>query len=92
MQVDGRLDSDKKSMMDEIDRYLALTKEQKLAYSLIQRSYPGMRPIDVVRDEGVMEKMRKEITRLEKDSGSVHEHIRALMTCQLPQPQTDTWD
>jgi Radical SAM superfamily len=92
MQVDGMLDRDKEAMKSEIDRYLAMTKEQKLAYSLIQRSYPGMRPIDVVRDEGVMEKMRKEITRLEMDGGSVNDHIRALMTYQLPQPQTDCWD
>jgi hypothetical protein len=91
MQVDGMLDRDKKAMMGEIDRYLAMTKEQKLAYSLIQRSYPGMRSIDVVRQEGVMEKMRKEITRLEKDGGSAHDYIRALMTYQLPQPQTDSW-
>jgi hypothetical protein len=92
MQVDGMLDRDKKAMMGEIDRYLALTREQKLAYSLIQRSYPGMRPIDVVREEGVMEKMRKEIARLEKDGGSAHDHIRALMTYQLPQLQTDSWE
>jgi len=91
MQVDGMLDRDKKAMMGEIDRYLALTKEQKLAYSLIQRSYPGIRPIDVVRDEGVMEKMRQEIARLEKNPGSAHDYIRSLMTCQLPQPQTDIW-
>jgi hypothetical protein len=92
MQVDGRLDTDKKAMMDEIDRYLAMTPEEKLAYSLIQRSHPGLRSIAVVRDEGVMEKMRKEIKRLEKDGGSVNNYIRMLMTYQLPQPQTNSWD
>lgn len=91
MQVDGRLDRDIKAMLDEIDKYLAMTNEQKLAFSLIQRSYPGMRSIDVVRDEGVMEKMRKEIKRLEKDGGSVDNYIRMLMSYQLPQPQTDSW-
>lgn len=91
MQVDGRLDTDKKAMINEIDRYLALTDEQKLAFSLIQRSYPGMRSVDVVMDEGVMDKMRKEIKRLEKDEGDPYDYIRMLMSYQLPQPQTDCW-
>jgi radical SAM superfamily enzyme YgiQ (UPF0313 family) len=91
MQVDGMLDRDKKAMMDEIDRYLAMTKEQKLAYSLIQRSYPGMRPLNIVKDEGVMEKMSKEIRRVENAGGDIDAHIRMLMTYQLPQPQTDSW-
>ena len=92
MQIDGRLDTDKEAMMDEIDRYLAMTNEQRLAYSLIQRSYPGLRALDAVRDDVVMENMRKEIKRLEKDSGDINNHIRMLMTYQLPQPQTDFWD
>ena len=91
MQLDGRLDTDKKVMINEIDRYLAMTIEQKLAYSLIQRACPGMRDLDVVQDEGVMETMRKEIKRLEKDGDSANNYIRMLMTYQLPQPQTHSW-
>jgi len=91
MQADGRLDTDKKAMIKEIDRYLALTDEQKLAFSLIQRSYPGMRSIDVVFNEEVMDKMRKEIKRLEKDAGDPYDYVRMLMSYQLPQPQTDCW-
>ena len=65
MQVDGRLDTHKKAMIDEIDRYLALTKEQKQVYSLIQRMYPGMRSLDIVQDQRIMEEAEKEVERLE---------------------------
>jgi len=92
MQVDGRLDTDKKAMIIEIDRYLAMTREEKLAYSIIQRTYPGLRDLDVVLDEGIMEGIRKEINRLEQKSGGADNYIRMLMTYQLPQPQTDSWD
>jgi len=92
MQVDGRLDTSKKAMMDEIDRYLAMSNDQKLAYSFIQREYPGMRALDVVQDEGVMDAMKKEIKRLEKDGVSPYDYVRELMTYQLPQPQTHSWD
>jgi radical SAM superfamily enzyme YgiQ (UPF0313 family) len=92
MQVDGRLDTDKKAMIEEIDRYLAMTGEEKLAYSLIQRASPGMRPLDVIKDESLMDRLRKEIERLEQDENGANNYIRMLMTYQLPQPQTHTWD
>ena len=91
MQVDGRLDTDKKDMIDAIDKYLAMTKEQKHAYSLIQRTYPGMKDLNVVQDEGIMEVMKKEIKRLENGGGTVDNYIRMLMTYQLPQPQAHSW-
>jgi len=91
MQVDGRLDTEKATMIKEIDRYLALTREQKQAYSLIQRTYPGMRSIEVVQDKRVIEQLRKDIERLEKEENGFNRHIRMLMTYQLPQPQTDCW-
>jgi len=92
MQVDGRLDADKNAMIDEINKYLAMTREEKLAYSLIQRTYPGMRDLGVVRNEALMEKMRNEISRLEQVQGGVDGYIRMLMTYQLPQPQTNSWN
>jgi radical SAM superfamily enzyme YgiQ (UPF0313 family) len=92
MQVDGRLDADKKAMIDEIDKYLGMTREEKLAYSLIQRSYPGMRDLGIVQDEALMEKMRKEISRLEQNHGGADGYIRMLMTYQLPQLQANSWD
>ncbi len=91
MQVDGRLDRQKETMIAEIDRYLAMTREQKQAYSLIQRTYPGMRSLDVVEDEKVVKELSKAIKDLEKDKGGFDRHIRKLMSFQLPQLQTDCW-
>ena len=93
MQVDGRLDTHKQAMMDEIDRYLALSKEQKQAYSLIQRAYPGMKDIAVVQNDSLMDEARREIRRLdEQEEDGFNKYIRSLMTRQLPQLQTDCWD
>jgi histone acetyltransferase (RNA polymerase elongator complex component) len=93
MQVDGRLDTHKQAMIDEIDRYLALSKEQKQAYSLIQRTYPGMRDVSAVHDDDLMNEARVEIRRLEKQQeDGFNKYIRSLMTRQLPQLQTDCWD
>jgi radical SAM superfamily enzyme YgiQ (UPF0313 family) len=93
MHVDGRLDRHKQAMIDEIDRYLALSKEQKQAYSLIQRTYPGMRDIAVVKDDDLIDEVRGEIRRLEdQEEDGFNKYIRSLMTLQLPQLQTDYWD
>lgn len=92
MQVDGKLESHKGAMIREIDRYLAMSRRQKQAYSLIQRSSPGMRPLDVVENESLLAKLDPEIERLEKSGqGGFDGYIRGLMTYQLPQPQTDCW-
>lgn len=92
MQVDGRLDSDKSAMIAETDKYLQLTPLQQKAFSLIQRSYPAMRSVDVVADPQVMENAREEIQRLEKlEPDGFNKAIRALMSRQLPQPTTDCW-
>jgi hypothetical protein len=91
MQVDGRLDTQKEAMIEEIDRYLALTKEQKKAYSLIQRTYPGVLPLDAVRDESVIKQIRKELESLEREEDGFNKYIRRLMSYQLPQLQTECW-
>jgi len=92
MQVDGRLDTDKQAMLDEVDRYLSMTKEEKQIYSLIQRAYPGVRSLNVVKDKGTITKLREEIQRLEtEEDDGFNKYIRRLMTFQLPQPQTDAW-
>jgi radical SAM superfamily enzyme len=92
MQVDGYLDTDKAVMLRELDTFLSLSKEQKQAYSLLQRSYPAQHPLDVVRDPKVMEQLLPEIEKIQKsgDDG-FNQYIQHLMTYQLPQPQTDTW-
>ncbi|HOP48465.1 MAG TPA: radical SAM protein [Desulfobacteraceae bacterium] len=93
MQVDGYLDSSKGEMLEELDRFLSLTKEQQKAYSLLQRSYPVFqRPIDSVKDEKVLKEVSREIERLEKNGeDGFNSYIRHLMSFQLPQPQTSDW-
>ncbi len=92
MQVDGMLNTQKGVMLDEIDRYLALSKEQKNVYSLIQRTYPGMRSLSILEDKKLVEGLRKDIENLEKnEKDGFNRHIRRLMTYQLPQPQTECW-
>ncbi len=92
MQVDGRLDRDKKEMLRVIDQYLAMTKEQKQAYSLIHRSYPQETPLAVVLDKKILTKTRKDIEALEsQQEDGFNKYIRRLMSYQLPQPQTACW-
>ena len=92
MQVDGYLDRDKEKMIAEIDRYLALPERQKKAYSLIQRTYPGMRSLDVLNDENLVNEIELQIEKLEKgEEDGFNRYIRKLMTYQLPQPQSDVW-
>ncbi len=93
MQVDGRLDLKRAWMLEEIDRYLSLSREQKQAYSLIQRSYPREMPLDVVRDKEVVEKAMAQVRNLEsREEGGFDAHIRMLLNYQLPQPQTNCWE
>ncbi|MFH1491519.1 MAG: radical SAM protein [Pseudomonadota bacterium] len=93
MQVDGRLDTMKDAMLRELDRFLGLPPEQKQAYSLLQRSHPGMRPLEVLQDEDLMERLRENIEELEKQEGDgFNKTIRMLMTRQLPRLQIDCWN
>jgi radical SAM superfamily enzyme len=92
MQVDGRLDRDKRAMMEEIDRFLNLKPLQQQAFSLIQRSYPARLSLDVVNDPKVLETAGKEIERLEASQpDGFNKAIWALMTRQLPQPTSGCW-
>jgi radical SAM superfamily enzyme YgiQ (UPF0313 family) len=92
MQVDGYLDEKKAYMLSELDRFLALTKEQRQAYSLLRRSNYMNYPIDVVLNEGTMRQVRPEIEKLEKSKeDGFNKYIQYLMSFQIPQPQTDNW-
>jgi hypothetical protein len=92
MQVDGRLDRDKPAMIAELDKFLSLDPIRQQAFSLIQRSYPGLLPLDVVDDPKTMEKAGKEIQRLEASApDGFNKAIRALMTRQLPPLPSDNW-
>lgn len=92
MHVDGRLDEKKGYMLEELDKFLSLTKEQKQVYSLLRRSSYMQYPIDVVYNNDVMKQVLPEIERLEKmDEDGFNKYIKTLMSYQLPQPQTDEW-
>jgi len=93
MQVDGYLDEKKAFMLGELDRYLALTPEQKRAYSLIRRSSSMYYPLDIVYDKEVMQKVLPEIEKLENGhEGGFDGYIATLMSYMIPQPQTGVWE
>jgi len=92
MHVDGRLDEKKGYMLEELDKFLSLTKEQRQVYSLLRRSSYMQYPVDVVYNNDVMKQVLPEIERLEKkDEDGFNKYIKTLMSYQLPQPQTDEW-
>ena len=92
MQVDGRLDRDRTAMIAEIDKFLCLDPIQQQAFSLIQRSYPGLLSLDVVDDPQTMEKAGMEIQRLEASTpDGFNKAIRALMVRQLPSLPSSDW-
>ncbi len=92
MQVDGFLDKDRGNMVAEIDRYLAMPDKEKKAYSLIQRTYPGVRSLDILDDEKLVDEVGAEVEKLEnKEPDGFNRYIRKLMTYQLPQPQRGVW-
>jgi radical SAM superfamily enzyme YgiQ (UPF0313 family) len=92
MYVDGYLDEKKAVMLKELDAYLALTKEQKQAYSLLRRANYMNYPASVVQDPAVMKQVMPEIERLEKSTeDGFNKYIQQVMSYQLPQPQTDSW-
>jgi len=93
MQVDGYLDRDRDTMLEELDRFLALTKIQRQAYSLLRRSHPAMQyPLEVVKEKEMLSGISQQIEELEqRDEDGFNKYIQQLMTYQLPQPQTDAW-
>lgn len=92
MQIDGYLDAKKDWMLEELDRYLALTDIQKKAYSLLRRSTYMHYPIDTVLNEEFMKQIVPEIEKLEKSGhDGFNKYIQLLMSYQLPQPQTNQW-
>jgi len=93
MHVDGYLDKDKKRLLAELDAFLALSEEDQKAYSLLQRSgYYNVHPSAMIQNEDMMTQLRQKVKDLETEHAeSFDQYIRALMSCQLPQPQTDHW-
>jgi radical SAM superfamily enzyme len=93
MQVNGFLDEEKAAMLKELDKFLSLNSEQKNAYSLLRRSYPGVQQsIDAVKDMTVVRQLSREIERLEGScENGFYKYIEQLMAYQVPEPQTDNW-
>lgn len=92
MQVDGYLDEKKEYMLSELDKFLSLERDQQKAYCLIRRSSYMQYPIEAVQNEEVMNKVRPEIEKLEKDDPKgFDKYVEMLKSYQLPQPQTDDW-
>ena len=93
MQVNGYLDEKKAAMLEELDRFLSLSSEEKKAYSLLRRYYPAVqRSVDVLQDKGVVKELSREIERLEgAGENGFNKYIEQLMAYQVPQPQTDNW-
>jgi radical SAM superfamily enzyme len=92
MQVDGYLDEKKKSMLEELDKFLSLTEKQKQVYSFVRRASFGYYPVDVVYDEDVLKQVLPELEKIEKSGkDGFNKYIQHLMSYQLPQPQTDNW-
>ena len=92
MHVDGYLDAKKDWMLEELDKYRALTDTQKKAYSLLRRSTYMQYPVDAVFNEEVMKQIVPEIEKLEKSGKEgFNKYIQLLMSYQLPQPQTENW-
>jgi radical SAM superfamily enzyme YgiQ (UPF0313 family) len=93
MQVNGYLDEKKAAMLEELDKFISLTSEEKKAYSLLRRYYPAVqRSVDVLQDEGVVKELSREIERLEGAyEDGFNKYIEQLMAYQVPQPQTDNW-
>jgi histone acetyltransferase (RNA polymerase elongator complex component) len=94
MHIDGRLDEHKHDMIEELDRFLALSTKQKRAYSLLQRSgYYFNRPEDMVCDESLVERASVKIRDLESgEKDGFNKYIQHLMTYQLPQPPAEDWN
>jgi radical SAM superfamily enzyme YgiQ (UPF0313 family) len=78
-EVDGKFPADKEKMLMIIDRYFALTEEERVVYRFGRRS--GIyRSTDDLQDELTYFKMKKTIREMEsKEPGSVEKTISLLL-------------
>ena len=78
-EIDGKLPEDKQKMLDMIDRYFALSDEQRLVYRMGRRA--GMyRSLDDLNDELTYARLKKAIREMEeKEPGSVEKQLSLLL-------------
>lgn len=78
-EVDGRLPEDKEELLASIDRYFALSNEQRLVFRLGRRA--GMyRSLDDLSDELTYARLRRAIGEMEeRDPGSVEKQLSLLL-------------
>ena len=78
-EIDGKLPEDKQKMLDVIDRYFALTDEQKLVYRMGRRA--GMyRSLDDLNDDLTFARLKKAIQEIEeKEPGSIEKQLSLLL-------------
>jgi len=78
-EIDGKLPEDKQKMLDVIDRYFALSDEQRLVYRMGRRAgfYRSLHDLD---DELAYARLKKAIREMEeKEPGSVEKQLSLLL-------------
>jgi len=64
MHVDGHLNTDKAHMLEELDLFLSLPKQDQKAYVLLQRSgHYGLHPLDMLKNQDVMAQLHEKLRR-----------------------------
>jgi hypothetical protein len=49
-------------------------------------------PLDILEDQGLLEKLKAHIKELEsREQGGFEKYIHLIKSYQLPQPQTESW-
>lgn len=78
-EIDGKLPEDKQKILDLIDRYFALSNEQRLVYRMGRRA--GMyRSLDDLNDQVTYARLKKAIREIEeKEPGSVEKQLSLLL-------------